>query len=146
MNQNLHRVFALLESLLVVLPVTLMALMGMAFMDIPAAVVDSPLQRGMLVASFSIAPICCAGCGVLIGYLALSGPHALEGRSKLLWTLTFLGAALALAGLLSMNYPTLFRGLDSHFGVFGFGAPMLLPTFHLAWVRACLKRVKCDEV
>lgn len=139
MSNRASRVFAGLETTLIALPVTLISFMGWMLIDISGPLIESPTQRFVFSGLILIAPVLCACGGILVGALALGGPEALRRTSTVIWAGMYAGAALTASGFLrevGRHFQIeQVNALDSHFGVFVLGAPMLIPAAHVIVAR-----------
>jgi predicted transporter len=136
MMQRVTRVFAALECMLIVLPITLASFAAWSLADVASLMIDSEFQRHAFWALTIIAPITCVSCAILLFVLASSGPDALVQSNRALWIGTTFGAAIVIFGLAieaayRANPAATIGNVSNQFGVFSFGAPMLLPAFHL---------------
>jgi hypothetical protein len=138
---NINRTVAAFELWLIVVPMFFLSFGGLALVAQGAPDITLAYQRVAYMGLLLSAPLLCICCGALTGILASHGPDALVGAPRVYWAGTFIGTALVLFGLAAASatrtwsfHPTA-GYLDTKFGIFSIGVPMLIPAIHVTLAR-----------
>jgi hypothetical protein len=141
MKDRISRACAVLELLLIVFPMTVFGMLSWLFMGISMDQISTGYERLTFGAIAVLAPFLCIACGVVLMQAAFGDTHTYTRGTKFLWPFVVCGCAVAILGLtIQIAYDLRpdgnYAGLSSQFGVFAFGAPMLIPALHAEFLRS----------